>query len=593
MGSDVLGEESVTTAGKKGRSLRDLLRQYAPGIEAFSHYEGSWFRGDLAAGLSVAAVALPVGIAYSDLAGVPAVIGIYAAIFPLFAYALFGSSRQLMTGPDAATCILVAAILGPLAGGDPARYQSLLVVLTICTGLIYVLAGFARMGFIANFLSLPILAGFLNGIALIIVVGQLPKLFGYASEADSFLAKLVEFVERIDTSHEATALLGVGLLIGLFVLKRLLPRLPNPLLIVLAGIALVVGLGLDDRGVAVLGAVPAGLPPAFKMPALDAAQAKTMLRDASALVLVSFTSGILTAKSFAQRNRYELSANQELIGFGAANLASGLAQGFPVTGADSRTAVNDAMGGKSQLVGIVAGCAMLVILFFLTEPLAYVPIAGLAAVIIVSALGLIDMATLGELRTTSRAEFLFSVGTTIGVLVLGVLPGVLVAVVLSLVMLLAVTSNPATSVLGRIKGQRGFYSVKDFPEAKTVPGLLLFRFNADVVFFNASKFKESVYAAIADEKEPVEWVIIDVSSINVVDVTAVRKFDEMREELTERGIFLGTARHKRSLERGFDAKWLDARRELAKDHAFPTLRSAMSAFGKRHKKKGGKKAAGE
>lgn len=568
--------------GQDQGSKPGFLRRVAPGLETLLRYESAWIRNDLAAGLSVAAVALPVGIAYADLAGVPAVIGIYAAIFPLFAYALFGSSHQLMTGPDAATCIMAAAILGPLAGGDPARYQSLLVVLTICTGIIYVIAGIARLGFIANFLSLPILAGFLNGIALIIVVGQLPKLFGYTSEADGFLAEMLEFVERVHDSNETTTILGLGLLAVLFVLRKLWPQLPNALLIVLAGVALVYGLGLQDRGVAVLGAVPSGLPPAFHMPSLDWDEARSILRDATALVLVSFTSGILTAKSFAQRNRYELSANQELIGFGAANLASGFAQGFPVTGADSRTAVNDAMGGKSQLVGIVAGCAMLLILFFLTEPMALVPIAGLAAVIVVAAIGLIDLQTLRELYRTNRIEFFFSVGTTLGVLVLGVLPGVLVAVILSLLMLLAITSNPATSVLGRIEGMRGFYSVADFPEARTVPGLVLFRFDADVVFFNADKFKERVYTAIDAENHPVEWVVIDLSPVNVIDVTAVRKFDEMTEELAARGILLGTARHKRSIERGFDSKWLDARREILKNRAFPTLRSAMTAFEKRH-----------
>lgn len=563
--------------------LRGVLGKYAPGLETLSRYEASWLKSDVAAGLSVAAVALPVGIAYSDLAGVPPVIGMYAAIFPLFAYAMFGSSRQLMTGPDAATCIMVAAILAPLAGGDPGRYQALMVLLTLCTGVLYVVAGLGRMGFIANFLSLPILTGFLNGIALIIVVGQLPKLFGYDGEAGDFGPKLIEFVEKLDQAHGPTLMLGLGLLILLVILRRILPRLPNALVVVVVGIALVVGLGLEQQGVAVLGAVPAGLPPAFQMPTLEAAEAKTIVRDSAGLVLVSFTSGILTAKSFAQRNRYELSANQELFGFGAANLASGLAQGFPVTGADSRTAVNDAMGGKSQLVGIVAGGAMLVILFFLTEPLAFVPTAGLAAVIIISALGLIDLGTLRTLRETSRIELAFSLGTTIGVLTLGVLPGVLLAVALSLVMLLAITSNPYTAVLGRIEGQRGFYSVKDYPDARTVPSLLLFRFEADIVFYNASRFKEAVLAAVDEAADPVEWVIVDLSPVDVVDVTAIARFDELREQLVARGIMLGIAGYRPTLERGFEATWVNSRRDLAGDQRFPSLKSAMHAFEKRHR----------
>lgn len=561
-------------------SIRHFVSRVAPGLEALSHYEMSWLRGDIAAGLSVAAVALPVGIAYSYLAGVPPVIGMYAAIFPLFAYALFGSSRQLMTGPDATTCIMVAAILGPLAAGDQERYQALMVVLTLCTGLIYVGAGIARMGFIANFLSLPILTGFLNGIALIIVAGQLSKLFGYAGEASEFFPKLIEFVEKFDTIHTPTLLLGVGLLIGLLALRRLAPRLPHALVIVLIGIALVVALGLEQQGVALLGSVPAGLPPAFHMPQLNLAQTETLLFDAAGLVLVSFTSGILTAKSFAQRNRYQINPNQELIGFGACNIASGLAQGFPVTGADSRTAVNNAMGGKSQLVGIVAGSAMLLVLFFLTEPLANVPHAALAAVIIVSAAGLFDFSTPRELYAVSRLELLFSVGTTLGVLVLGVLPGVMLTVVLSLLMLLAISSRPPDALLGRVPGMKGFHNCEDYPETETIPGLLLYRFNANVVFYNADYARERILAAIAASDTPVEWVVVDASPINVVDVTALKKFDELREELHARGIVLAVAHEKRSMKKHFEGTWVNARRQLSQGYSFPTLKSAVRAFRK-------------
>jgi high affinity sulfate transporter 1 len=486
-----------------------------------------------------------------------------------------------MTGPDAATCIMVAAILGPLAGGDPARYQSLMVVLTLCTGLIYVVAGFARLGFIANFLSLPILTGYLNGIALIIVVGQLPKLLGYASESGDFLPKVAEFAGSLGDIHAPTAALGLGLLAVLVLLRRLTPRLPNPLIVVIAGILLVHLLGLDAFGVAVLGTVPAGLPPAFQLPGLDMEAAKSILRDATGLVLVSFTSGILTAKSFAQRNRYDIDANQELIGFGAANLASGVAQSFPVTGADSRTAINNAMGGKSQLVGIVAGAAMLLILFFLTDPLADVPTAALAAVIVVSAAGLADIGTLRDLYGINRVEFFFSVGTTIGVLVLGVLPGVMLAVVLSLVMLLAVTSRPKDEVLGRVPGMRGFHSVADYPEAKTLPGLLLYRFDADVLFYNVDYFKDRLLTAIDSAEHPVEWVVVDLSPVNIVDVTALTKFDALKADLAERGIVIGIASAKLGLERFFRKNWFMARKELTAAHQFPTLKAAIHAFEKR------------
>jgi len=562
-------------------STRSLVGRFVPGIEAISQYKISWLGSDIAAGLSVAAVALPVGIAYSELAGVPAVIGIYSAIFPLFAYALFGSSRQLMTGPDAATCIMMAAALGPLAGGDPERYGSLVIVMTLLVGLIYIVAGIARLGFIASFLSLPILVGFLNGIALLIIAGQLPKLLGYTVESGKFIPQLIELVEKLNTTHLPTFTLGFALLIGMFALRRFVPRLPGALIIVIVGIILVAAFNLQPKGVVTIGAVPAGLPAFFHIPIPPLQEFPVILRDAAGLALVSFTSGILTAKSFAQRNRYDVDANRELIGFGAANIASGLAQGFVVTGADSRTAVNNAMGGKSQMVGIVAGSTMLLILFFLTEPLVYLPQAALAAVIIVSAVGLFDISTLRELYTMNRVELAFSVGTTLGVLTLGVLPGVLLAVVLSLFMLLALSSRPPDAVLGRVPGIKGFHDCKEYPEAETVPGLLLYRFEANVVFYNADYFKEKVLAAINAAKTPVEWVVVDASSVNVVDSTAIQRIDQLHEELAARGIELAVAGKKRSTERFFEGSWVNARRELTEAHNYPTVKSAVKAFEKR------------
>jgi len=563
--------------GRAARKLRHLIRISAPGLLALSAYRPSWLPNDVAAGLSVAAIALPVGIAYADLAGVPPVIGMYSAIFPLFAYAIFGSSRQLMTGPDAATCILVAATLAPLAGGDPQRYAVLLLGLTLMTGLLFLLAGAGKLGFIANFLSQPILTGYLNGIALLIIAGQLPKLFGYAGAEEAFPERVLEFFERVDQSHWPTAALGVGTLVVLVLVMRFLPRLPGAFVVVVLSILLVTGLDLGQKGVAVLGEVPSGLP-SLALPSFDRAAFRDLFGAAAGLVLVSFTSGVLTAKSFARRNGYEVNANQELIGFGACNLASGLAQGFPVTGADSRTAVNNAMGGKTQVVGLVAGGAMLLVLMFMTAPLAYVPITALAAVILVSAVGLFDLADLRQLYRMSYREFLMSVGTTLGVLFLGVLPGVLLAVALSLIWLLSVGSRPNDAVLGRVHGLKGFHNVADYPDAKTIPGLLLYRFDSNVVFYNADYFKTRVRAAIAAQMTPVEWVVIDASSVNVIDVTGLRKLDELRAELETQGVSVHYARVKRHLERFFNEEFARQRRKLAKRYRFQTLKTAINAF---------------
>ncbi len=569
--------------GQQSRTVRRLVHRIAPGLESLLRYDRSWLPNDLAAGLSVAAVALPVGIAYAELAGVPAVVGMYSAIFPLLAYALFGSSRQLMVGPDAATCIMVAASLGPLSGGDPERYLALMVVLTLMTGILYVLAGIIKLGFIANFLSQPILVGFLNGIALIIVAGQLPKLLGYSSEASDFFPKLLELFQKIGEVHLPTLVLGLALLVLLIGIRRFARRLPAALFVVVVGLVVVFAIDLESKGVAVLGAVPAGLP-TFHFALFDPGTYEDLLGHAAALMLISFTSGVLTAKSFARRNRYEINANHEMVAFGAANIAAGLAQGFPVTGADSRTAVNEAMGGKSQLVGIVAAGAMILVLFFLTGPLAYVPLAGLAAVIMVAAVGLFDFQELRLLFTMSRRELLLSLGTTLGVLVLGALPGVLLAVGLTFIWLLSVGSRPHDGILGRTKGLgvRGFHSLQDYPEATTYPGLLIYRFEYDLLFYNVDYFKQRLLTAIAASKDPIEWVVLDASPVNIIDVTAVLKITELREDLAARGIVLSTARVKRSLGRFFSRSWSDQER-AKRTHDFPTVRAAVIAFHKHHK----------
>jgi MFS superfamily sulfate permease-like transporter len=372
-------------------------------------------------------------------------------------------------------------------------------------------------------------------------------------------------------------ILGLGLLALLVVIRYLSPKLPSALMVVILGIVLVSMLNLESRGVVVLGNVPAGLPSLhFAMPTLD--EFSSILTDGAAIALLSFISGVLTAKSFARRNRYEVDANQELIGFGASNIISGLAQGFPVTGADSRTAVNNAMGGKSQMVGLVAAAAMLLVLFFLTDPLAFVPKAALAAVITVAAIGLFDQKALVELYGTNRLELGISLVSMLGVLILGVLPGVGLAIGLSLAWLLYVVSNPPDAILGRIPGLKGWYSLKDNPEARTIPGILIFQFNANIVFFNADRFKARVLHAVAASETPVEWVVLDASPVNYIDVTGITKIDELREEMALRGVRFVTATARDHMGRYFDKSWVEKRKERFSGHRFPTINSAVKAF---------------
>lgn len=565
------------------------IRGVAPGAAALLDYDRACLRPDLVAGLSVAAVALPVGIAYADLARVPAVVGIYSAIFPLLAYAVFGSSRQLIIGPDAATCMLVASSLSAIAAPGDEKYLSLLVALTLMTGVIYVLAGAARLGFIADFLSKPILIGYLNGVALVILLSQLPKLCGYTGAADGVLGMFREFVRQSRELHLPTAALAIAAIVALVGLRRWAPRVPGALVVTALGIAAVEWLDLGARGVRLLGSVPAGLPH-LHWPDLDPANLTLLLRDAAGITLVSFTSGVLTAKSFASRGRYPVDANQELIGFGAGNIASGLVQGFPVTGADSRTAVNFAMGGRTRLVGVVAAIAMLLFLMFLTAPLASLPSAVLGAVIAVSAVNLFDFASLRDLAVASRREWVLSLGTTLGVLTFGVLPGVLLTVVVTLIWLLAVAARPGDALLGRVPGDRGYHSLIDYPEAETIPGLLLYRFDASLVFFNVERFKAGVLQVIGRSASPVEWVVVDASPVSVIDYTAWRGIAELQAELAARGIRLCFAHARHSLARFFRGDWLVRRATGAKLEVFPSLTAAVQAFAARGQAVGGTSA---
>jgi high affinity sulfate transporter 1 len=565
---------------------RTGLARWAPGLAALLRYDRACLPKDVAAGLSVAAVALPVGIAYSALVGMPPVAGIYASVFPLLAYAVFGTSRQLVVGPDAATCIMLAASLAGLAGGDQERHQALAPALTLATGLIYLLAGACRLGFVASFLSQPILIGYLNGIAVAILISQVPKLLGYPSAARDTPAQVVELASRVAATHLPTAALGLGLVLVLFLMRRLAPVLPAPLIALGAGILAVEGLGLDARGVAVIGPVPAGLPE-IRLAMFDAATYGALLGDAAGIALIGFTGGVLTAKSFARRNGYSIDADRELFALGAANIVAGVAQGFAVTGADSRTAVNDAIGGRTQLVGVVAAGAMLLVLLALTGPLALVPQAALAAVVMVSALGLFDLRGLRELDRMSRVEWLLSHVTALGVVFLGVLPGVALAVVLSLLRLLVLASRPSHAVLGRVPGLRGFHSRADFPGAETVPSLVLYRFNGNVVFFNVEHFCDGLLEAVRRAGGPVEWVIVDASPISIIDVTALDRIRQLRLELAREGVTLGFARVRRQVWAQFNRRWVEGERRTISVPTFATLKAAIAAFRDRRAPEGG------
>lgn len=545
-----------------------------PGLRHPLRYRREWLLLDMVAGLSVAAVAIPTAIAYAQLIGFEPVVGLYSAILPLLAYALFGTSRQLIMNPDAATCAVVGAAVLPLADGDREILVALSVTLAVLTGAICIGAGLLRLGFVADFLAKPILVGFLNGVAITIFLGQIGKVFGFSMKAHGVVPRLIELVQKLPETHWPTLGVGAATLAVLLVSRRLSPRLPAPLLAVVAAIVLVYALDLERRGVAVVGALPAGLPH-LRWPRFDPELLPTLLASAAGVALMSFSSAMVTARSFAARHRYDLDPDQELIALGACQIAAGVSQGFAVSAAGSRTAVNDAMGGKSQMVGLVAAATMAAVLFFLTEPLRYLPLAALAAVLFVAALGLFDGAEVVRIWRVRRSEGALAVLTMFGVIWLDVLDGVLIAVACALLLLIKRASRPPDAVLGRVAGMGGWHSVADYPDARTEPGLVVYRVSSAILFFNAGYFKKRMIE-LAETNRDARWIVLDGGPINLVDLTGADTLEALAGELAARGIRLGLANARRGVREMLDRAGVLER--IGADAVFPSLDAAADAF---------------
>jgi len=550
------------------------VTRFAPGLANLLGYHRDWFKHDIIAGLSVAAVAIPISLAYAELAGFQPVVGLYASILPLIAYALFGTSRQLIVNPDAAVCAMVAAIVTPIAAADADAYLFLSVGLALLTGVLCIAAGFLRLGFVADFLGKPVLVGFMNGMAISIFLGQIGKVFGFPIKSGGIIPRLVEFASKLPQTHLPTLAIGVVTLAVMVGLRRFLPRIPAPLIAVIVAVILAQALHLDEKGVKVVGVVPAGLPP-FRLPHFPMEHLDELFGGAVALALVGFSTTMIAARSFAARHGLDVDVDREFIALGVCNIAAGLSQGFNVSGADSRTAVNDMMGGKSQVSGLVAAGTMTAVLLFLTGPLRYMPIAALGGVLIIAALGLIDLSSLRRLWRLSRQEFAVSLITTLGVIAVGVLQGILVAVGIALLLLLKRTSRPPDAVLGRVEELKGFHSVGDYEDAITHSGLILYRFGSAIVFFNASYFKKRVLEIVSGRSD-IRWFIVDGSTINLVDSTSAEMLEALARELALRGIRFGLANCRSEIRATFERSGVLA--QIGADFMFPTLKSAVRAF---------------
>ncbi|HBP5365063.1 TPA: SulP family inorganic anion transporter [Pseudomonas aeruginosa] len=516
------------------------LARWVPGLDSLLHYRRAWFRPDVQAGLSVAAIQIPTAIAYAQIAGFPPQVGLYACILPMLIYALIGSSRQLMVGPDAATAAMVAAAITPLAAGDPQRLVDLSMIVAIMVGLFSIVAGLARAGFIASFLSRPILVGYLNGIGLSLLVGQLGKLFGYEAATSGFVAGILALLENLLHIHWPTLILGSLSLLLMVLLPRRFPQLPGALCGVLLASLAAALLGLDRYGVELLGEVPAGLPQ-LSWPQTSLEELKSLLRDATGITVVSFCSAMLTARSFAARHGYSINANHEFVALGLANIGAGVSQGFAISGADSRTAVNDMVGGKTQLVGVVAALVIAATLLLLNKPLGWVPMPALGAVLLLAGWGLIDVQALKGFWKLSRFEFSLCLLTTVGVLSVGVLPGIFVAVSIAVLRLLYYTYRPSDAVLGWMHGIDGQVELAKYPQATTLPGLVIYRFDAPLLFFNADYFKQRVLAVV-DGSERSNAVLLNAEAMTNLDISGLATLHEVQQILKAQGVHLSLAR---------------------------------------------------
>ncbi|WP_017790238.1 SulP family inorganic anion transporter [Vibrio vulnificus] len=522
-----------------------ILSQWFPGLVQLKHYQKEWLADDVRAAFSVVAVALPVAIAYAQLTGVSAIVGLYSCVLPMLVYALMGTSRQLIVGPDAATCAVIAAVVTPLAAGDATKHWQLVMTMTAMTGMWCVLASRLKLGILADFLSRPILLGLLNGVALTIIVGQFAKVVGWKYEQRYLLERLWEAPQRLADLHWPTLALSVATVVVYLITKRFRPSWPAAMLAILITTASVWLLRLQEVGVSVVGLTQGGFPN-FQTPEFELGVTRELVVPALNLAMVSFVSMMLTARSFAAKNGYDIDADKEFRALGFANIASAFSQGFAISGADSRTAVNDANGGKSQLVSIIAAITIAVIAVFIYQPLQFIPIASLGVVLIIASLSLLDLKGIWILRKRDKDAFYLASITFVSVLVIGVIPGITLAVLLGLFQFLRIVMRPSDQLLG-LDEEGTIRTVDGTGKATPIPGMVIYRFNSPLTYFNAPYFKRRLLEH-AEHTKDVGCVVVDaVSSFTHLDLSVMATLADVHETLKKRGIRLILAGRKRRL----------------------------------------------
>jgi len=521
---------------------------------------------------------VPQGMAYAELAGLPPITGLYTSILCLLGYAAFGPSRILVLGPDSSLGPMIAATILPLiaAKGDPKRAVALASMLAIMVAAIMIVAGVAKLGFIADLISKPTMIGYLNGLALTILIGQLPKLFGFKVEAEGLIREFTEFVKGLAHGEAVAAAAAVGIagIVLILVLQRWLPKIPAVLIMVVLAIAATSVFSLASHGVALVGVLPKGFPP-LTLPHVGLADIAPLLGGALGIALVSLADTISTATAFAARTGQEIDGSGEMIGIGVANLAAGLFQGFPVSTSGSRTAVAERAGAKTQLTGITGAVLITLMIVLVPGLFRNLPQPALAAVVITASLSLADIPGTVRLWRQRRTEFLLSIAAFLGVALLGVLAGIAIAVGLSILNVFRRAWWPYDTVLGRVEGLAGYHDIRSYPDASQLPGLVIYRFDAPLFFANAKTFRDQVRRFAAAEPKPL-WIVIAAEPVTDVDTTAADVLEDLDEALNDQGISLVFAELKDPVRRKIERYGLT--RTINPDHFFPTVGAAVRAF---------------
>jgi high affinity sulfate transporter 1 len=567
----------VADAGARTAGQGAGFLSFVPGWAMVRSYQRRWLVKDVVAGLVLSALLVPQGMAYAELAGLPPITGLYTSILCLLGYAVFGPSRVLVLGPDSALGPMIAATILPLivAGGDPAKAIALASLLAIIVGVIMVLAGLAKFGFVSDLLSKPTQIGYMSGLAVTIVVGQLPKLFGFSVEANGLISEMSAFVSHVaDDANTTAAIIGIASLAVILLLQQLMPKIPAVLVAVVLASVVVSAFNLESHGVDTIGVLPRGFPP-FTIPTVAWSEVPPLVVGALAIAVVALADTMSTASAFAARRSEQVRGNQEMIGIGAANISAGLFQGFPVSTSGSRTAVAEQAGTKSQITGVVGAVVITLVLVLFPSLMQYVPQPTLAAIVIAAAISLVDVGAFRRLWRQRRMEFALAIAALLGVALLGVLPGILIAVGLSILNVFRRVWWPHQAELGRVDGLDGLRDTEFHPEAELLPGLVVYRFDAPLIFANARTFAEQI-RAIAEGKRGLRWIAIAAEPVTDVDTTASDMLEELDVWLNERGISLIFAEMKHGVREKLERYGL--MRTIDSNHFFPTLDSAVAQY---------------